>query len=374
MDLTCVRHRATRTPGADGVTVRSRRSRSLTLVMGPLVAVISMLAVLAVLVAPGVAFAGNGAIKLALTPVGSTGLYFDLSMRPGETRSLAVELSNVGDTSIEARTYAADVYTIINGGFGARRRDEAQTGTTTWLDYATNDLQLPAGKSTQKKFAVVVPADARPGEYITSLVLESNQPISGSGNVSLDQVVRTAVAVVVTVPGQRSPGLSIGDATQRVVAGKSVVSIAVENSGNVRLKPVVAFALLDAAGAQVSQASVQMDTFYANTKTFVEVALAERLLPGVYTVHLSLDDAVQGVRVDSETIVLLVGAAAETASDAAVGSGPSGARQRVGEGQVSLAVLTLVLVVGFVLCGVLVGLIITVRRRRRIRTGSGQDA
>ena len=64
-------------------------------------------------------------IKLALLPVGQAGSYFDLTMRPGETRSLRGRHRPTTATSaLAARTYAADVYTIINGGFGGRLRDE----------------------------------------------------------------------------------------------------------------------------------------------------------------------------------------------------------------------------------------------------------
>jgi hypothetical protein len=360
MNLVRVCRKATRPPDAN----RKMTSSS------PRGALVALVGILAVLLAPGVALAEGDAIKLALTPIGSPGLYFDLTMRPGETQSLAVQLSNAGAAAISARTYAADVYTIINGGFGGLLRDDARTGTTRWLDYPTVVLQLPAGQGIGRKFTIAVPTDAGPGEYITSLVLENDQPISGDGSVSLDQIVRTAIAVVVTVPGKRSPGLSIGGATQDVVAGKSVVSIAVENTGNVRLKPVVTFTLIDATGAQVSQASLPMGTFYAHTKTFVEVPLAALLLPGAYAVRLSLDDAAQGVRADSAAISLIVDANAEAPTGEAGGSNPAGVRQDGGEGQVSLAGLGLVLVVGLVLGGALAGLmILVVWRHRRPRTG-----
>ena len=150
---------------------------------------IALVGLLGVLLSPSVALAEGDVVKLALTPIGSPGLYFDLTMRPGETQSLAVRLSNAGTAAIAARTYAADVYTIINGGFGGLLRDDARTGTTKWLDYPTVVLQLPAGQGIQRKFTVAVPPDAGPGEYITSLVLENDEPISGDGSVSLDQIV-----------------------------------------------------------------------------------------------------------------------------------------------------------------------------------------
>ena len=187
-------------------------------------AIVVLAGLLLALAAPGAALAASDQIKLALTPVGQRGSFFDLTMRPGETQRLEVDIANAGGAELAARTYAADVYTIVNGGFGARLRDEPQTGTTRWLDYRTDVLDLPAGKSTRRSFVVAVPADARPGEFITSLVLENNEPIRGDGTVALDQIVRQAVAVVITVPGHRSPALLIGGATHKVVAGTSIVA------------------------------------------------------------------------------------------------------------------------------------------------------
>src|SRR5450759_1539683 len=180
-------------------------------------------------VAPGAALAEDGQVKLGLRPVGQAGSYFDLTLRPGDTQGLQVDIANAGDAEIAARTYATDAYTIINGGFGGRLRDMPQTGMTTWVDYATDVVVLPAGKTIRNTFTVTVPKDAGPGEYITALVVENAEPIVNSGAVSFNQIIRQAIAVVVTVPGARTPALAIGGATNKIVAGKSVVSVAVEN-------------------------------------------------------------------------------------------------------------------------------------------------
>ncbi len=262
------------------------------------------------LVAPSAALAVGGQPKLALLPVGQPGAYFDLSMKPGETAAFAVSIANDGATAIAARTYAADVYTIINGGFGGRLRDEPRTGATGWIDYPADVLQLAPGDGTRRSFSVAVPVDASPGEYITSLVLENDRPILDDGAVGLNQIIRQAVAVVVTVPGARLPGLAIGTAAHKIVAGRSIVQIAVENTGNVRLKPIVGFTLVDPAGTEISHATIQMDTFYAHTNTFVEVPLATLLPPGTYEVGLTLDDAGQGAGTSRGAIALVVDAPA----------------------------------------------------------------
>jgi hypothetical protein len=268
--------------------------------------------------APGLAAAGESGFKLVLAPVGQPGPFFDLAMRPGESARLQVDLANDGDTGVAARTYATDVFTISNGGYGGRLRDTAPTGATTWLTYATELLDLPSGGRARRSFAVTVPLDAGPGEYITSLVIENDDPVRSDAGVAFDQIVRQAIAVVITVPGVRAPELVLGEAHQEIVTGRSIVKIAVENSGNIRLKPLVAFVLRDATRTEISRATFQMDTFYARTDTFVAVPLGALLPPGTYTIELNLSDAAQ--RIERTGVINLVVAAAPASTGG--GDGP----------------------------------------------------
>jgi hypothetical protein len=267
---------------------------------------VGLLAILVCMVAPGATLASSDQVKLALLPVGQPGAFFDLTMKPGERRTFEVQIGDDSSVPLAVRTYAADVYTIVNGGFGGRLRDEPPSGMTTWLHYPSEVIPLDAGERVRRSFTIQVPKDAAPGEHIASLVLENDLPIRGTGSVALDQIVRQAVAVVVTVPGRRLPALEIGAASHVVVAGRSVVSIAVANAGNVRLKPAIGFTLVDATGVVVSRAQMQMDTFYAWTATTIEVPLAALLLPGAYRVHLTLEDAAQGAEADAAAIPLVV--------------------------------------------------------------------
>jgi hypothetical protein len=335
---------------------------------GSPLAILALASMILAWLAPGVALAAGTPIKLALQPIGQTGSFFDLILRPGEARALSVEISNDGTATIAARTYASDVYTIVNGGFGARLRDEPQTGVSRWLDYPTNVLDLSVGEAVRRTFRVAVSKDAGPGEYITSLVLENDDPIRNGGAIALDQIVRQAVAVVITVPGKRSPALAIGGATDTVVAGKSVVAVAVENPGNVRLKPVATFTLRNAAGVQVSQATVPMDTFYAHTGTSIEVPLDELLVPGAYSVRLSLDDARQGVRADRTTSFVVASPPAVVAGGDQAVPGLTPVIQSAPTGPSMPAIGLAVVAMGLAL-GALVGIVaVMVHRRRRTRT------
>ena len=296
--------------------------------------------------APASALAADGQIKLALSPIDQPGSYFDLTMRPGETRDLEVRIGNDGADALAARTYAADVYTIINGGFGARLRDEPTTGASQWLDYATRVIDLPAGKNVHRSLTVAVPSNVGPGEYISSIVLENDQPIHGTGTVALDQIVRQAIAVVITVPGDRAPAIAIGGATHKVVGGKSTIAVAVQNTGNVRLTPLGDLTLFDASGAEVSRATIPMDTFYAESATLVELPLAALLLPGRYTIRLTLDDTVQGVTATEPAIVLIVDAPEAAAADEGLVPGLADVKQGGGDTPFGLIPLLAVVLAG----------------------------
>lgn len=237
-------------------------------------------------------------VNLSLKPVGQTGSFFSLTMAPGESRQLKVELGNHGTVAIAARTYAADAYSLINGGFGAKDRDSTATGTTTWLSYTPQVLELPAGQGITRTFAVAVPAGAAPGDYISSLVLENDVPVQGSGTIVLNQIVRQAIAVSIHIPGPIQPGLAVGTAGHAIVADRSVVDVQVKNTGNTNLKPAGKLVIRDHNGKTATQAPVTLDSVYARTDTKIETTLDGKLQPGDYTVTLTLNDPATKTAVD----------------------------------------------------------------------------
>lgn len=229
-------------------------------------------------------------VQLSLKPVGQPGSYFDLTMTAGQSEQLQVDLGNHGPASIAARTYAADAYSIVNGGFGVKDRDSTPTGTTTWLNYPSQVLHLPAGQASTRTFTLTVPEGTPPGQYITALALENDVPVKGSGTVALNQLVRQAIAVSIRVPGALQPAFTLTTASHKIVAGRSVVDVGIDNTGNANLKPAGDLAIHDASGKTVARAPITMDSLYARTSTRVEATLAGTLQAGTYTADLTLTD------------------------------------------------------------------------------------
>jgi hypothetical protein len=254
--------------------------------------------------------------KLGLTPVDQEGAFFELTLEPGETARLRVEAANFGAEEVEARTYAADVYSIINGGFGADLHTQAASGTTLWLDYPARVATLGPQDAIVIDFEVAVPEATPPGEYIAALVIENVEPFRGSGALTIDQINRSAIAVAIDVPGPRRPELQIGAVGHHAAGAQSVITFAIDNPGNVHLKPAGDFALFAASGAELSGGPVTMDSVYAGTGTLLEAPLAELLPEGDYCAELRLVDAETGAADEIECTAFSVGPAASAVPDA----------------------------------------------------------
>jgi len=203
-----------------------------------------------------------------------------------------------------------------------------------WLCDALNptlsDRLLEARSAQRRSFVLRVPLDTSPGEYMASIVLQSDKgtPASGVGGLSLSQVVRHAITVSVTVPGAQRPALTIGTVTHSIVGDKSVIHVSLHNTGNVRLQPTGNLVLTDAAGKEVSRFPVSMGTIYAGTTTSFEVPFAGMLNLGDYTIALDLSDAKSGPLAQAPALPLQIVAPATPAmpTDFAATAGPQVAR------------------------------------------------
>jgi hypothetical protein len=235
-----------------------------------------------------------------LAPVGEDSPFITESLEPGESTKVTVQLGNAGSQAVEARTFSADAYTLVNGGFGVKTADDERTGATTWVDYPSETLELKPGEVVERTINIAVPEGTPPGEYISGLVLETAEPIGVPGSSMLRQNIQKSIAVLVTVPGKAAPALDVGMATidQRTQAPS--VQIEIANSGNVLLKPAGTVTVSEESGSQVVEAPVQMGSVYAGTQTTLQIALPTTLAPGTYSVHIELNDEAKGVAVDED--------------------------------------------------------------------------
>jgi hypothetical protein len=325
-----------------------------------------LLATSAVLLSTALPVLGaDPAAKLGLKPVGVSGAYFDLHLGAGETKKLAVQLGNYGSAPVTASTFASDAYSMIDGGMAVRLKDEPSSGTTAWLDYTPESLTLEAGATTTRTFTVTVPADAAPGDHITSLVVQSEAAIGGANEVAFNQVVRQVVAVSIHVPGTALPGLALPSATLRTTpAGRVWLDFGVSNTGRRNLSLSGDYAIHDAAGMEIVRKTVAMSTVFAGDPTTLAVPLALTLSPGKYTTTLCLADPRFDLRVCSGELPLDIAATVSPAASPAT----TGATATPAAAVDVTAIVIVAVIVGLLLGAVLGSLVwVIVRRRHRRR-------
>ncbi len=241
-----------------------------------------------------------------IEPVGQDGTYLVLEASAGSETTLTVALGNAGDADVPARTYAADAFSLVNGGFGVRAEAEPTTGTTTWLGYEAETLDLVAGKQIERSFAVTIPAETTPGQYITGLVLQTAEPIAVGDSAMLRQNIVKAIAVVITVPGPIEPSLTNGAASLKQTTVSNSLVVEVANTGNILLKPAGTVTMTTTAGEPVLTAPVAMGPVYAGTTTSVELPVPTIVPAGNYRVTVVLTDAETGAAANAADLRLAV--------------------------------------------------------------------
>ncbi len=234
----------------------------------------------------------------AIAPSGEVeGAYFAVTMEPGDTQTLTASLVNAAETSLHARTFAADAYTIVNGGMGVRDDGSEATEVTTWIAYPAETLTLEPKSTIERSFTVTVPDDAPPGQHLTGIVLQTAEPLPVPGSTTFNQILRKTVAVFITVPGPVQPGLSIGEVSLAPGETWNALRVEVANTGNVLVRPTGTVVLRDGSGSIVLTAPVAMGPVYAGDGTTLEIVISDPLPPGELAVEVELIDEARGLAV-----------------------------------------------------------------------------
>lgn len=229
--------------------------------------------------------------QFLIAPEGGSDLdAIKIDLAAGGQQEIRIALSNQDETQIELRTYAANAFTRVNGGYGTADESQAAESPTTWLSYPAETLSLEPGQTVAKTVTISVPGDTNPGQFIAAIVAQSAEPISIPGTELFNQVIRKSIPVIITVPGPVNAAANLGEPSFTQSANSTTLVVPIENTGNIRLRPTGELTLTDASGAVVLTAPIAMGPVYAGDATTLEVASPLQMSPGIYTLDLSLTD------------------------------------------------------------------------------------
>ncbi len=229
-------------------------------------------------------------VNLSLRPAGRpVGAYVSLTMRPGQTRTVDVVLTNNGQRRLAALAYTASAITVRDGGFGAADAGQRRTGAARWIRPAERHLTLGGYTSRTLRLTIRVPALARPGSHSAAFVAQNADVAVPVGEApELGQILRQVMAVVIRVPGPTSGTVEANSAELFDNGGIRQVRVNATNTGTRNVEPNVRLRLTDSDGTLVADRSYQMGLFLPDTSTDLILPLESELEGGTYQAAVEL--------------------------------------------------------------------------------------
>jgi hypothetical protein len=241
--------------------------------------------------------------------------YVELELSPAESSNFSARINTEGDEHASLVAFVGNAVNPVNGGFGVADLDAERTGAATWFTIDKESFELDPGSNDTINVSVTVPEGTAPGQYVVGLVVQTAKPL-GSDEVQegfgLLPIIRSAMAIQITVPGDVTPGFEIGSPAMATENGIPVVSAPVTNTGNVLVKPAGTLTIAGPDGTVLVTSPVEMGSIYMGNSTAVQVSLPNQFVPGDYAVSIELADAATGVSATQEAVPVTMAAAEST--------------------------------------------------------------
>ncbi|SEG63555.1 protein of unknown function [Nonomuraea solani] len=210
--------------------------------------------------------------RWAVQPSSATGPtgrdYFVYDVRPGQTITDYVGVTNLGGDPLTVNIYGTDAFTTPDGSFALLTADRAASDVGTWIAVSTVTHTIGPGARVDVPIAITVPTDATPGDHVGGVIGSvSGEALSGTGQrIKVDR--RVAARVYLRVAGPLRPALQFDalDVTydnpvNPFAGGGAEITYTLRNTGNVRL----------GAGSEVSLAGPLGWTLGTRDKELPEV-------------------------------------------------------------------------------------------------------
>lgn len=239
---------------------------------------------------------------------GQDGARFEVAIEPGSTATLELEVGNHGSQPLSLLTYTADAFTQVNGGIGILEQSTPQHEPTTWMTFPDETFDLEPDASAIKSFTITVPEGTTAGQYVNGLVVRTAESHEIVGSSTLRQIIQKYLAVYITVPGDLQANYVVGEPEFAVVDTLPLLSIPLENTGNIRVAPEGTMVLYGEDNQVLMTVPVLMGSVYAGDSTLIQVAMSEVPPPGSYAVSLEIVDPDSGITASLDQAPLIIDA------------------------------------------------------------------
>lgn len=272
---------------------------------------LAALAALSILAAPLTHAADAQGAAFGIQPAAGTDPHLRFTIEPGQSMSAEVRIKNRGSAPGAALSFVANAESLVGGGFGVAPVGAPRDGATLWVDFPDEIIEIEAGAEHLRTVTVNVPADTPPGDYIIGMAVQ-NAPETDDSNatdnvgVSLKIVNRQAMAIMINVPGPRTPSLEIGAVSMEDNARGSTIEIALLNNGNTHLTPDARVQVSTLQGEELADLDVDFGRFYAGTSSAIFLPVEGFLPVGTYLVSTEAWDDEADIHTEAREQQLVV--------------------------------------------------------------------
>jgi hypothetical protein len=218
----------------------------------------------------------------------ATKAYFKSTVKPGETFTDEVIVTNTGDAPIDLVISGVDGLTAPTSGAVYGNRQDPINKAGTWVSPSTGRVTVAPHAEVPVAFTVKVPKDATAGDHLAGIAFEDAKPTSAGSNFAVTQVVRSVMGVQVIVPGPGAFAVRVDKASVESLPGVGAASVLVTlgNDGARLGKPGLSVALSGPNGYQRT-VDRNLDTILPGDTIAYPFAWPDVLQPGDYSITVT---------------------------------------------------------------------------------------
>lgn len=235
---------------------------------------------------------------------------FIYNLDKGESKEDGIKLVNLLEgEKIEAILYSVDAKVTKDSGFTPLQEIDPKKDIGAWIKLSVSEVTLEPKEERIIPFTITIPEDTEAGDHLGAIIVEKKGEPQPTEKPGVFIKTRLAIKVIETVPGEITKSLKIsqilwGVRDKKLTSQPTIrerlktalglnkegyVIIALENEGNVRLKPRANIEIIDIFGNRVATlGNASLGTSYGGQTGLPAVEWPNHPLSGRFTADVTV--------------------------------------------------------------------------------------
>ncbi|MBL8159548.1 LysM peptidoglycan-binding domain-containing protein [Candidatus Saccharibacteria bacterium] len=171
-------------------------------------------------------------------------------IQPGRTVQDAVQIINNTDDVKKVDVYGVDSQVSSGGAFACAQKADVATNAGEWITVERTTVDVAPKNKATVPFTITVPENADVGEHNACIAFQAADQVPQSAGNGITLSFRSAIRVVVTVPGDIKKELTIKGLDVEEKNNEVIVTPTLKNTGNVSLDTKLEVGLQGLFGSQ----------------------------------------------------------------------------------------------------------------------------